>query len=192
MSALANIIRSIGQAGLFSFAVLRASSPAEGIDLARQMVDVDGLKKLGARLEKVADDVTDRVVGDRVVATSSHGSHAELFAVSARTTWKVPEGADIAAAACVPVAYGTAHDCLFEFGRLTDGEKSVGEFMAFFTAMSLAFEPLRRLAGMSGMWSQAAASVERLRAMLDLAPAALPPRGTMQDPAVHRAEGERR
>lgn len=70
----------------------------------------------------VADDVTDRAVGDRVVATSSHGSHAELFAVSARTTWKVPEGADIVAAACVPVAYGTAHDCLFEFGRLREGE----------------------------------------------------------------------
>ena len=28
--------------------------------------------------------------GDRVVATSSHGSHAELFAVSALTTWKIP------------------------------------------------------------------------------------------------------
>lgn len=70
----------------------------------------------------VADDVTDRAVGDRVVATSSHGSHAELFAVPARTTWKVPAGADIAAVACVPVAFGTAHDCLFEFGRLTEGE----------------------------------------------------------------------
>ena len=80
-----------------------------------------GYQAAGTIVE-VADDVTDRAVGDRVVATSSHGSHAELFAVSARTTWKVPEGADIAAAACVPVAFGTAHDCLFEFGRLTDGE----------------------------------------------------------------------
>jgi NADPH2:quinone reductase len=80
-----------------------------------------GYQAAGTIVE-VADDVTDRAVGDRVVATSSHGSHAELFAVSARTTWKVPEGADIVAAACVPVAYGTAHDCLFEFGRLTEGE----------------------------------------------------------------------
>ena len=70
----------------------------------------------------VADDVTDRAVGDRVVATTGHGSHAELFAVPARTTWTVPEGADIVAAACVPVAFGTAHDCLFEFGRLREGE----------------------------------------------------------------------
>ncbi len=70
----------------------------------------------------VGDEVTDRAVGDRVVATNSHGSHAELFAVSARTTWKVPEGADIAAVACVPIPFGTAHDCLFEFGRLQAGE----------------------------------------------------------------------
>lgn len=70
----------------------------------------------------VADDVTDRAVGDRVVATNSHGSHAELFAVSARTTWKIPEGADVAAVACVPIPFGTAHDCLFEFGRLREGE----------------------------------------------------------------------
>ncbi|RBY76185.1 zinc-binding alcohol dehydrogenase family protein [Blastococcus sp. TF02-09] len=70
----------------------------------------------------VADDVTDRAVGDRVVATTGHGSHAELFAVPARTTWTVPEGADIVAAACVPVAFGTAHDCLFEFGRLRERE----------------------------------------------------------------------
>ena len=70
----------------------------------------------------VADDVTDRAVGDRVVATNSHGSHAELFAVSARTTWKIPAGADVAAVACVPIPFGTAHDCLFEFGRLREGE----------------------------------------------------------------------
>lgn len=70
----------------------------------------------------VGDDVTDRAVGDRVVATNSHGSHAELWAVSARTTWKVPEGADVASVACVPIPFGTAHDCLFEFGRLREGE----------------------------------------------------------------------
>jgi NADPH2:quinone reductase len=29
---------------------------------------------------------------------------------------------DIAQAACVPIAYGTAHDCLFEFGHVKSGE----------------------------------------------------------------------
>jgi NADPH2:quinone reductase len=61
-------------------------------------------------------------VGDRVVATMANGSHAELVAVSSRAVWKVPEGADLVAVACVPIAFGTAHDCLFEFGRLQAGE----------------------------------------------------------------------
>ena len=51
------------------------------------------------------------------------------------------------------------------------GEKTVGEFMAFFTAMSLAFDPMRRLAGLSGMWSQASASVERLWEVMEARPA---------------------
>ncbi|SDE50491.1 ABC transporter ATP-binding protein [Limimaricola pyoseonensis] len=43
------------------------------------------------------------------------------------------------------------------------GDKTVGQFMAFFTAMSLAFEPLRRLGNISGQWQAAAASIERMR-----------------------------
>lgn len=61
-------------------------------------------------------------VGDRVVATMAHGSHAELVAVPVASVWKVPAGADLVSVACVPIAFGTAHDCLFEFGRLTAGE----------------------------------------------------------------------
>ena len=34
----------------------------------------------------------------------------------------MPDGVDLAAAACVPIAFGTADDCLFEFGRLEAGE----------------------------------------------------------------------
>ena len=37
-------------------------------------------------------------------------------------TWPIPDGADLVACACVPVAFGTAHDCLFEFGKLQAGE----------------------------------------------------------------------
>lgn len=80
-----------------------------------------GYQAAGTIVE-VADDVTDRAVGDRVVAVNQFGSHAELFAVPAITTWKIPDGADLRACACVPIAYGTAHDCLFEFGRLAAGE----------------------------------------------------------------------
>jgi NADPH2:quinone reductase len=75
-------------------------------------------------IREVGAAVTDREVGQRVVATMFAGSHAELVAVPALITWLVPEGADIVAIACVPVAFGTADDCLFEFGRL-HGDESV-------------------------------------------------------------------
>ena len=66
--------------------------------------------------------VSDRAAGQRVVAVMPSGSHASMAAVAAAQTWLVPDGLDIEAAAAVPVAWGTAHDCLFEFGRLQKGE----------------------------------------------------------------------
>jgi NADPH2:quinone reductase len=63
-----------------------------------------------------------RRVGQRVVATMLWGSHAELVAVPSMLTWPIPDGADLVACACVPVAFGTADDCLFEFGHLQAGE----------------------------------------------------------------------
>ncbi|APX23845.1 MAG: ABC transporter ATP-binding protein [Rhodobacteraceae bacterium] len=50
------------------------------------------------------------------------------------------------------------------------GEKTVGDFMAFFTAIALAFEPLRRLGAVSGNWQIAAASIERLKELLEMVP----------------------
>jgi NADPH:quinone reductase len=73
-------------------------------------------------IREVAPDVDDRRVGERVVATMLSGSHAERVAVPAVVTWPVPDGADVAAVACVPIAFGTADDCLFEFGHLRAGE----------------------------------------------------------------------
>ncbi len=55
------------------------------------------------------------------------------------------------------------------------GDKTVGQFMSFFTAISLAFEPLRRLGNISGVWQSAAASIERIRALLALRPTLLSP-----------------
>jgi len=73
-------------------------------------------------IRQVGDGVADRHEGERVVATMFWGSHAELVAVPAVLTWPIPDGADIVACACVPVAFGTADDCLFEFGHLAAGE----------------------------------------------------------------------
>jgi NADPH2:quinone reductase len=73
-------------------------------------------------VREVGDRVTTLRPGQRVVATMSFGSHAELVSVPATAAYLVPDGLDIKAAACVPVEFATAHDCLFEFGRLKAGE----------------------------------------------------------------------
>jgi NADPH:quinone reductase len=73
-------------------------------------------------IREVGEDVSDRHVGQRVVATMMSGSHAELVAVPALVTWPIPDGADVTSIACVPIAFGTADDCLFEFGHLHSGE----------------------------------------------------------------------
>lgn len=57
------------------------------------------------------------------------------------------------------------------------GERTVGDFMAFFSAMALTFQPLRRLGDLAGFWQIAAASLERLFRLLDL-PAATRPHAT--------------
>ncbi len=56
--------------------------------------------------------------------------------------------------------------------EVASGARTVGEFMAFFTAMSLTFQPIRRLGDLSGLWQTAAASLERIYELLDTKPAA--------------------
>ena len=59
--------------------------------------------------------------------------------------------------------------------QIIEGQKTVGEFMSFFTAMALVFEPLRRIGNVSGAWQAALASLERLRAVFDAKPTILSP-----------------
>lgn len=47
------------------------------------------------------------------------------------------------------------------------GDKTVGDFMSFFTAMALAFQPLRRLGSVVGTFQTAAASLERVYRVFD-------------------------
>lgn len=55
------------------------------------------------------------------------------------------------------------------------GEKTLAQFMSFFTAMALTFQPIRRLGDMSGTWQSAAASLERIYRLFDTRPAISPP-----------------
>ncbi|HEX4864492.1 MAG TPA: zinc-binding alcohol dehydrogenase family protein [Acidimicrobiales bacterium] len=64
-------------------------------------------------------------LGNRVVTVGTHGSHAEKRAVGEKFAWRVPDGLGTAEASCIPVPFGTAHDCLFEWGRLQAAETAL-------------------------------------------------------------------
>ena len=56
---------------------------------------------------------------------------------------------------------------LYGGSEIIDGEKTIGQFMTFFTAMGFTFNPLRRLGAISGLWQTAAAALERIKELMD-------------------------
>ena len=74
---------------------------------------------------EVGAGVEDRAPGDRVVTLNAAGSHASKRVTPAMSTWPIPEGLDASAAACIPVAVGTAQECLFTAGNLEAGQTAL-------------------------------------------------------------------
>lgn len=107
----------------------------------------------------IGSDVSRVKVGDRVVTVGMTGSHAEMRKVTDATAWLVPEGMDIKKAAAVPIPFGTADECLFEFGRLKAGETVLVQ--AASSAVGLAAIQLAKRAGAS-MVIGTASSQEKL------------------------------
>ena len=100
----------------------------------------DTLNRLGGEMARVphivgyqaagtvtgcGEGVTRFAVGDQVVGIGVDGSHAEQRVVGEGFAWRVPDRLAITEAAAVPIAFGTAWDCLFEFGRLQAGETAL-------------------------------------------------------------------
>ena len=73
-------------------------------------------------VREVGEGVTGFTKGQHVVATMGFGSHAEVISVPVGSVWAVPNGLSLQEAAGVPIEFGTADDCLFEFGHLRAGE----------------------------------------------------------------------
>ncbi len=95
----------------------RAGSPPPSVP------HVVGYVAAGVVVE-VGQGVENRAVGDRVVSLNMAGSHASKRAVPAMSTWPIPDGLDAAQAGGVPVAVGTAQECLFTAGHL-EADQSV-------------------------------------------------------------------
>ncbi|MEM7720220.1 MAG: ABC transporter ATP-binding protein [Pseudomonadota bacterium] len=67
----------------------------------------------------------------------------------------------------VVAAMGFSGVIYYGGGQIISGDKTVGEFMSFFTAMGLLFDPMRRLANVSGAWAAARSSLARIRQVFD-------------------------
>ena len=122
---------------------------------------VVGYQASGEIIE-IGSEVTHLKVGQKVATLNSWGSHAALRAVPARNCWVVPDGYDMKKAAAIPVTFGTAHDCLFEFGRLQPGETVL--IQAGASGVGVAAIQLAKRAG-AGLILATASSDERLEAL---------------------------
>ena len=119
---------------------------------------VVGYQAAGTIVE-VGPEVEHLKVGQRVATVMNYGSHASMRAVAARNCWLVPDGFDIKKAAAIPVTFGTADDCLFEFGRMKKGETVL--IQAGASGVGVAAIQLAKRAG-AGLILATASSDERL------------------------------
>ncbi|MFN8113737.1 MAG: medium chain dehydrogenase/reductase family protein [Solirubrobacterales bacterium] len=74
-------------------------------------------------VDKVGDGVDSIAVGDRVMAATRFGGHAELCTVPVRDVIPLPEQLSFEQGAAVPVNYGTAYAGLVLMGGLREGDR---------------------------------------------------------------------
>ncbi len=136
-------------------------------------------RDLGARLATRLDEIFHGIVAVKLNRLEDYQS--EQFRSLTNSLVKT-EVRSAAGAATIPglidimAGLGFLGVLVYGGGEIIAGEKTVGQFMTFFTALGFAFEPLRRLGAVSGQWQIAAASIERLKELLDAEP-------TLQSPA---------
>ncbi len=72
----------------------------------------------------------------------------------------------------IDILAGLGFVAVMVFGgqQIIDGEKTLGDFMSFFAALALLFEPVRRLATVGAALHAASVSLERLYALFDERP----------------------
>lgn len=80
-----------------------------------------GMEATGV-VEEAGEDV-DFDEGDRVVGLIERGGYAEYAVADAQSLFPIPEGMSFEEAAGFPVQFITAHNCLFEWGGLDEGER---------------------------------------------------------------------
>jgi alcohol dehydrogenase len=94
-----------------------------GIDFAGEIVEV-GAGVTGWRVgDRVLVDPKDRVHWKHLMGETRDGGLAQYCAVPAEMLIALPDAVTYEAAACLPVAYGTAHRMMTAIGQVRAGEK---------------------------------------------------------------------
>ncbi|HWB70164.1 MAG TPA: medium chain dehydrogenase/reductase family protein [Solirubrobacterales bacterium] len=79
--------------------------------------------EVAGEIESLGEGVTDRKVGDRVVAGTRFGGQAELVTVPAGQALALPERLSFEQGAAFPVNYGTAYAALVLMGGMREGDR---------------------------------------------------------------------
>ncbi len=127
-------------------------------------------RDLGATLATRLDEVFHGIVPIKLnnlerYQTKRYGGHTDTYV---QTEIRAVFGtAAITGMIDVMAGVGFMGVLLYGGSEIISGEKTVGQFMSFFTAIGLAFDPMRRLAAVSGTWQVAAAALERIKELMD-------------------------
>jgi len=83
--------------------------------------NIPGLEFAGEVVE-VGDEVASFKPGDRVLAITAGGAHAEFVSIDKSPIFKIPDQLSFTEAAAIPEAFITAHDAVFTLGELKAGQ----------------------------------------------------------------------
>ena len=133
----------------------------QGLVRSRAGENRDFESKANVRLDEIFHGITDIKLNR--AEKSERSKFFDILQVTHKVRLRLEAGmAGIPAMIDIIAAIGFLAVMIFGAIDITSGSKTIGEFMSFFTAMALIFEPLRRLSNVSGNIQVAMASLERV------------------------------
>lgn len=127
-------------------------------------------RDLGASLSTRLDEVFHGIVQIKLNALEAYQSrqYRDITKQFVSTEVRTAFGSS-AIPAMIDIISGIGFMAVILYGgsEIISGDKTIGQFMTFFTAMGFTFNPLRRLGGISGQWQTAAAALERIKELMD-------------------------
>ncbi|MBN2760855.1 MAG: ABC transporter ATP-binding protein, partial [Rhodobacteraceae bacterium] len=108
--------------------------------------------------------------------TQELGRFRQIMKIFARKSTRASVGqASVSTVMDFGAAIGFALVLVVGGFQIIEGTRTVGQFMSFFTALGLLFDPMRRLSALSAEWQNILASLERTHGLLQVAPKVVSP-----------------